>query len=209
MDDDEDVVMEGSALHQHLIESGFESDMTVNSSSVIGDEGPYENISYQHGQEERGSGSGLKVKEEHCEVITKLKLRIANLILEKGLLVHEDEEFIKHFILDDTKEQNNKPDAVNGLVSSVCASSIFLSSLIYSYRQRLSFSTISLPIASGAALATLLFRKYLSKPTLESAIEDLLSIIDQTRSVLNQVTSITFRKSLNKEIIDINRASSS
>jgi hypothetical protein len=126
--EDEDVVLAGSALHTHLVTSGY-NDMELRG-------GEAEHLT-EGDVSDNNAGSILPL---HCfkffgkmqPVITfispcgslkKLKEDFANIILESGLLVVEDEEFFLRFILADSTIAPHQSDSV--LIDSL----LFTSSL--------------------------------------------------------------------------------
>jgi len=110
-DDDEDVVLEGSQLHQHLLDSGFSQTdqlekqtkfetLAVGQNGTLVDKENNENSLDSH--ENRRLTSYIWPDSSN----KLLEVELAQLVLRSELLVTEDEEFINNFILtEDTMEQ--------------------------------------------------------------------------------------------------------
>lgn len=105
MDDDEDVVLRGSALYQHLVESGFQqADITTNNLVIDTD-------TTATADADINKSDINDVAEHHKSEINHLKSKlqhyrrqVAELLLKSQLLVVEDEDFIKEFVLESDED---------------------------------------------------------------------------------------------------------
>ena len=95
-EEDEDVVFEGTALYEHLVQNGFESEMEmVNKSQGFDSANDLINHHTNDGETKR------ELEEPSREVdlsdYKHLQNRLTLQILRTGLLVLEDEEFMRNF----------------------------------------------------------------------------------------------------------------
>jgi len=137
MDEDEDVILEGSELHNHLVNNGY-ADFETKSPTT----GQNETISDQIAQIDKNSstvqqnrsssnsGEGRRlvaatVWPDICNKFSsrvfpknvftrKLEVEIAQEILRSELLVSEDEDFINNFILSEDVLENYKKECEGG-----------------------------------------------------------------------------------------------
>ena len=112
MDDDEDVVMEGSALYDHLKESGFGEDLEIDFKSkkdIWTEEQEQPKIVSGSGAEANFLSRMLDVEYESRH--QRLVLNAVGKVLDSNILVSEDEDFLKEFFIagHGQKEPRNIP----------------------------------------------------------------------------------------------------
>ena len=156
--EDEDVVLAGSALHTHLVTSGY-NDLELRGGEdeqvTVGDN---DDVNKNDG-DVSDSNAGIlpqhwfKVSGKMQDVMTfvsphgslrELEKCFANIILESGLLVVEDEEFFLRFILADSSRFPHQSDSVllDGLLFSSSLAAVCAAIFI----KKVSFGAAALPL---------------------------------------------------------------
>ena len=96
-EEDEDVVFEGTALYEHLVQNGFASEMEMpNKPQSISEQEKVNHL------EETTAGKEIQNSRTNTYLLSKYKTlqnKFTVKILKSDLLVLEDEEFMQHFIL--------------------------------------------------------------------------------------------------------------
>ena len=141
-EEDEDVVFEGTALYEHLVQNGFESELEMTNKPHSSSENEKNHFLDQKKAEKEIQNT--RVNKQLMSVYKNLQNGFTIKILESELLVLEDEEFMQNFIV----VENN----ANG-----CQTSNKLSS----------FLRILVPL-SASALSCLLLKKILKTSWRES-----------------------------------------
>ena len=154
-DDDEDVVIEGSALHQHLKNNGFDDDLEL-----------FLKNNHDGAQEDEAHDKKSKLLDvnkvktvEHVPDAEAYKFqsllqRMTSLVIDSDLLVDEDVEFLKSFILDDLRRlSKSQTSLLSTCLSTAAAGGAFLASLWFLRRRSIiETSLFSFVIMSGSIM---------------------------------------------------------
>ena len=124
-EEDEDVVFEGTALYQHLVDSGFESEFEKmpkdsvhhDSENMYAFKDDSEDITPSVPQISSSSQSLIETLRSYISAATSkhgdgrlsrqlliFQYELSKLMVESSLLVHEDEQFLENFIVSNLKE---------------------------------------------------------------------------------------------------------
>ena len=126
MDDcDEDVLFEGSALHQHLVSSGYESELEIFHKIPDKIDTRLENDSCPP-QQANPSKSFTNIVDRQLGInYESLVVEVAHQAIDSKLLVDEDVDFLKHFL---RLEEKAKNDGLPWFVPATLLPLAFLSS---------------------------------------------------------------------------------
>ena len=121
MEDDEDVVIAGSQLHQHLLDSGLDEVETLETMTPGGGRIVNGEHSSSNGVVEgRVNGHDLDTSRRLSSLIwpdscdDQLEVELSQLIIRSELLVTEDEEFINNYILTQTRLEEYRREQEGG-----------------------------------------------------------------------------------------------
>ena len=182
-DEDEDVVLKGSALYQHLVSSGYESELEIfhQNENIESDQDQQRDIVSNHSPE--GEDQIPKMSYSHFYEIdySSLVLRIVEQALSSHLLVDEDEDFLKKFFhLEDGI--SNLSGQLPLLVLPGCLASLCLLSSSPAWR---CLGLTSAVFTIG--LSSLLLRKHFLLNRIIQNYDNLLSSTARLKLVLNEV----------------------
>ena len=188
-DEDEDVVLEGSALHQHLVSSGYETELeifhkndTVDTLSQTTVENIDNELSTGSDNHPGDSLAALSIERVLRLDWTTLAVQVAHQAIKSELLVDEDVDFLKKFLqLDDNNGASTcrmLPLSVSGVVTSLA---LIVSSSTACRWLSLSCATFTFGVSYLQA------RKYFLQTRIINTYRNLLLSSARLKSLLNQV----------------------
>ena len=189
-EEDEDVVMEGSVLHEHLVscELGFDFEVVNNV------------VAQNESKDEDHQITVQDCKKQKFNDIEegKVKLIVSRMILESKLLVAEDEEFIQNFIaspnnfdlLSTQIGNGNKSERSSIGFAALVPATITAASLTYFWNPK-SFKVFSISAAAGLLGIGISWtiRNFLYKTEINSfkKLSQSLESLEQLKSILDKV----------------------
>lgn len=193
--DDEDVVWEGSPLHEYLCQEGLASDVTAYSSASETRPLVPKRMANSHGL--------ANVQWPQDVSRQELEIEVAQKLLSSELLVQEDEDFISNFILTDEalealKNKSNHPEGRSFLGDALLFSGSLVAvagTVLYlSERTRLAATAAAILPTALAALSSA--RSSKSKSQAREQEQHFLQLIEQLLSDMKMFKQLV-RKSLN------------
>ena len=187
-DDDEDVIIEGSALHQHLKNNGFDDDLEL-----------FLKNNHDGAQEDEADNKSklLDVKTvEHVPDAEAYKFqsllqRMTSLVTDSDLLVDEDVEFLKSFILDDLRRSSKSQTS---LLSTAAAGGAFLASLWFLRRRSIIETSLFSLVIVSCSIMFQVRREFSVDSKLLQDTTELLNTCDQFKTVIKK--SLNFIKGM-------------
>ena len=202
--EDEDVVLVGSALHTHLVTSGYNGNMEVkcgqdgrSQADELNDDddnkiAEEENTNYA---QQMLTKNWMDIHKRFQQLISfimpdthnhQLEIELAEIFLESDLLVVEDEEFFRRFIISDVAFGSHKYEGYTSLLLYGGLAAIG-GVLFCSQKRSLAATAIPLAFASVIGLQTvdkLMRRRRTSK--IKNLVRSMLRSMKQFKIVLNK-----------------------
>ena len=191
-EEDEDVVLKGSVLHEHLINCGLGYDLEIANNMETEFVPP--TTSNDDKDSCQKSAQNVKIRNLTKSKETKYKQTVARIFLESKLLVAEDEEFIQNFIFstkdhDKVNKLKDRKDLERLILFGAIPAAVTASaaSLTYFWDPK-PFKVISITTAVGL-IGLLTVRKYFQETHVDSfkKLSQSLETLAKLKEVVDKV----------------------